>query len=290
MEIDFFRIILAFILGYFLSLSGSLSQLITNNSIASPSTLGMDGLAVLFVILAYFLPEQFLFGLPYEIVSFILFNFCFFFLSFLFFKKKHSIEVWEKFSITQLVIIGMAFNLFVGAIFSIIQFLFLSYNFQFPSGLWFGQVKNYENYYLSIYLILFLVSLIFSFIFAKRISILNYGSGMAFGLNLNVPKIQKTCLLLSLYLTGTVICFFGVFSFLSLVFPHLVRSQRLFRNNMAMELTYGSLISGAILAVLDLACFNAIINGAELPVGMVTSVIGAFFLILFLLKSKISKV
>lgn len=290
MEIDVIRFFLAFILGYFLSLSGSLSQLVTNNSIASPSTLGMDGMAVLFVIFAYFLPEAFLFNLPYELVSFILFNICFFILVFLFFIKKKPVEVWEKFNISQLVIMGMAFNLFVGAIFSIIQFLFISYNFQFPSGLWFGQVKNYENYYLSLYLILFLSCLIFSFLYAKKVSILNYGSGMAYGLRLNVSGIQKGCLLLSLYLTGTVICFFGVFSFLSLVFPHLVRSHSFFKNSMAKELTYGSLLSGVVLALLDLTCFNGVINGAELPVGMVTSVIGAFFLIVFLLKSKISKV
>jgi len=48
MEIEFGRLALSFIVGYFLCLSGSLSQLVTNNPLGSPSTLGMDGLAVFF--------------------------------------------------------------------------------------------------------------------------------------------------------------------------------------------------------------------------------------------------
>jgi len=56
MEFDFeiYRFFFAFLCGYFITVSGSLSQLMSNNSIASPSTLGMDGGAVLFVIFSQF--------------------------------------------------------------------------------------------------------------------------------------------------------------------------------------------------------------------------------------------
>jgi ABC-type Fe3+-siderophore transport system permease subunit len=55
MDIEWMRVLLAFFCGYFLTLSGSLSQIVTNNKLASSSTLGFDGLAVLMVLCAQFL-------------------------------------------------------------------------------------------------------------------------------------------------------------------------------------------------------------------------------------------
>jgi ABC-type Fe3+-siderophore transport system permease subunit len=76
-EWDVLRLMAATLAGVLLSVSGSLLQLTTRNELATPSTLGMDGLAVLAVILGHaaalflpFMPEDLslLFGISFGVV------------------------------------------------------------------------------------------------------------------------------------------------------------------------------------------------------------------------------
>ncbi len=290
-EFELTRFILAFICGYFLTVSGSLSQLVTNNSIASPSTLGMDGMAVLFVILSQFVVMGDLsISLSLESLSFIAISLlcatCYVF----FFLVRHKKFLASEINIQKLILFGLAFNLFVGAIFSIIQFLFMALNFEFPTGLWFGSLKQAESDLLPVFMGVFiLIQIIFSRLI-KKLEILNLGSDFALGVGINVSRIQGSSLIISMFLTGLVISYLGVFSFLGLIFPHILRSFNIFKTNMKMELMLGSYLCGFIFAIVDQFCFYGVVYGAELPVGMVSSVFGAFFLIFLVLRSRINRI
>ena len=151
--LDPIRLGVAFLSGYFLTLSGSLCQLTTNNSLASPSTLGMDGLGVLAILLAQFVILLFTPGLSVEFTSVILFLLFFLFLyGFIFLQKKN--DLWKLLNIKQLILLGLAFNLFIGAIFSIVQFLFLALKMEFPVGIWFGSFKHASLEALGIMLVI----------------------------------------------------------------------------------------------------------------------------------------
>lgn len=291
-NIDIVRFITSFIGGAFLTMAGSITQLIGGNVLASPSTLGMNALAVVFVMLSYFIPglSDFLGG-P-EWCSLILFHIGMMIFLFLLKddRKKIMTEIWSGEGMAKVLIFGLAFNLFIGAIFSIIQFLFMAYNLDFPSGLWFGSFKQVRMDFLYFLIPLF----VFCFILLKKmslhLSLLNFGSEFAYGLNINALRIQKKAFILALYLSGVVISFFGVFSFLGLVFPHLLRQVSFFKNNMENELLFGPVICGLFLAVLDQLTYVFLIEGAEVPVGMLSGIIGTFFLMAHLVKSRGSKV
>ena len=263
-NIDIVRFITSFIGGAFLTIAGSITQLIGGNVLASPSTLGMNALAVVFVMLSYFIPglSDFLGG-P---------------------------EIWSGEGMAKVLIFGLAFNLFIGAIFSIIQFLFMAYNLDFPSGLWFGSFKQVRMDFLYFLIPLFVFCIILLKKMSLHLSLLNFGSEFAYGLNINALRIQKKAFILALYLSGVVISFFGVFSFLGLVFPHLLRQVSFFKNNMENELLFGPVICGLFLAVLDQLTYVFLIEGAEVPVGMLSGIIGTFFLMAHLVKSRGSKV
>ena len=287
-EFEISRIVLAFICGYFLCLSGSLCQLVTNNNIASPSTLGMDALGVLLVICSQALLIFF-----DSSVSLVNISLALAFLSILllfifnhFFSKNHQ-DVWSQFDIKKIVLIGLSFNLFVGAIFSVVQFMFMALNFEFPSGLWFGSFKQVSQSWLSLFCLLFIFVQFLMLKKAGSLSLLNFGHSFALGRKLNASKLQRESLFLSLFLTLFVVIFFGVFSFLGLIFPHIIRSFGFFKTNMRAEVLWGPYIAGISLSVIDTICFNATYLGAEFPVGMVSGVIGAFLLILMLLKSRV---
>lgn len=285
LELDFIRIILAFFCGYFLCLSGSLSQLTTNNGISSPSTLGMDGFAVAFVILTYFLPVGF-----FDWLSPTHLSFCIFlsltvpiFIS----RRPKEITVWKELPTQKIIIFGLAFNLFIGAIFSIVQFMFVALNFDFPTSIWFGSLKQYELSYLFPFSLLFLICLIYTWQKKSEFELLNFGKAIAENVGINLRKLILFNLLIALVCTGLVISYFGVFSFLGLVFPHILRSFRPFKDSFKYEIVLGPLVMGVVFSFLDFLCFYFLIYGAEVPVGMVSGVLGSFFLIFLVLKSKL---
>lgn len=287
-EFELSRLILAFICGYFLCLSGSLCQLVTNNHIASPSTLGMDALGVLVVICAQAVIV--FFGLEYSLVAVSLFltliSLTLLYFIFKVTNKKQN-DIWSQFDVKKIVLIGLTFNLFVGAIFSVVQFLFMALNFEFPTGLWFGSFKQVDSAWLSFFCFLFIIIQIVVINKARELSLLNLGHNFVLGRNINASSLQRNSLILSLFLTLFVVIFFGVFSFLGLIFPHIIRSLKFFKINMRAEVVWGPYIAGLALCVTDILCFNYTYLGAEFPVGMVSGVIGAFLLILMLLKSRV---
>ena len=280
MEYDLLRIIFAFICGYALSLSGTLTQVVTSNSLASPSTLGFDGLVVLIVLISHFLVTFFV-DLDLAIISFGIFACCLLVLGLTgkIFSRRN-----KKLSMGQVILIGLGFNLLVGAVFSIVQFLFMAVNMQFPSGLWFGNFRSIDPQAIWILLPSFLIACLGVWRLAGPLTLINIDQTLAKSAGVNVSSIQKKSLLLSLLLTGSVICFFGVFSFLGLIFPHLMRSIKWFREDVKSELMWSPLLSGVLLSMLDLGCYNLTLYGAELPVGMVSSVIGSFLLIMIVIK------
>lgn len=285
MEIDLLRLLFAFFCGYFLAISGSLSQVTSHNHLASPSTLGMDGLAVVTVILSQGILVLLGVEFPLEHLSFALFILCFFGV-FVLSKGLFRFSLFET-DMQGIILLGLAFNLLVGAVFSVVQFLFMALNFEFPTGLWFGNFRFYSLSYLWLFVLAFIVTLLCLSKLAPKLRIMTIGNEFAQGCGINISKIQKQSLLLSLFLTGLVICYFGVFSFLSLIFPHLLRMVPVFRKNMRHELYYGPFLCGIALSFLDALCFHFDFRGAELPVGMVSSILGSFLLIGLLLKSRL---
>ena len=292
MELEWMRVLLAFFCGYFLALSGSLTQIVSQNNLASPSTLGFDGLAVITTLLAQFGISAAGISIPIEHLSFCIFIGIFSVIFFLSYRKKIDTnqKVFASSNIQVVILLGLGFNLLVGAVFSVVQFLFMAMNMDFPTGIWFGNFRYYDIWFLVIFTGIFVVSHIVKYSLGKHLRVMSIGSEFALGMGVKVQDVQKLSFLLSLFLTGTVISYFGVFSFLGLIFPHILRSLPIFKYNMKNEIYYGPYLSGVFLSVLDILCFEFDIYGAELPVGMVSSVLGALLLILLLVKSKLFRI
>lgn len=277
------RLCSALLAGIILSQTGSLLQLTTRNLLASPSTLGFDGLAIFWILIFH---SAFLFlnlevsvaglilaGLPLSILIAALYA--------LLMKGKNSIE--------KLVLMGLTFNLLIGTLFSLWQFLFVAFNLPFPVELWFGHFRFADQTTLLILACFEVLMVCGWFMFRRDMILLTLGQQLSKNLKLDEKKIHFV--LFTAIATGTflVIGLFGAFAFLALIFPLVARKIWFQRLDLKGELWWGSVGNGLFLMIIDLLCYHFPIMGAEIPVGLIATAVGAVSLIAILWKSHMAK-
>ena len=270
------RLFSSFFVGVLLSQSGSLIQLGTRNILSSPSTLGFDGLAVLWLLifhsvslylnLSYPVEWTFLLGMPLFILLGLLFP--------QFLKGKLKFE--------RIILLGITFNLFVGAIFSLWQFLFMAFNLPFPVELWFGHFRFASSVSLGILLGTELLVLVGMRFFYRDLKMFSIGPIMGLNWGLNEKRLFQFIFIVVAVSTLVVVNLFGAFSFLGLVFPLLARKMWFQKRDLAGEFFIGPVFNGFCLMVVDALCYFNPILGAEVPVGLIVTGIGAVSLILIL--------
>ena len=282
MDIDLLRLLTSFIVGAILSFSGSLIQITTRNDLASPSTLGMDGIAVL-MVMASFLIKSLGVNLPLSQLAFGLGLISLIFISYIapYFLKQKDLKI--------IVLMGLSVNLLVGAFFSIMQFMAMAFNLQFPDQLWFGRILSLDLFS-TLTLVLLLISLfIFLLKYRKAWKALLLGGGWCRGLGIPIDKIIKISLLLCFLSTLWVVVHFGVFGFLGLLFPLVLRQFKRYRGEPWREMTDGAIWAGLGFSILDQICFQVTFHGAEIPVGLPASLFGAAALVSILWKRNLKR-
>lgn len=283
-----FRGICSFLTGSCLAIAGSLAQLITHNQMSSPSTLGIQAYVVLVVLLLFSLNLVTPFHIEPSIIIL-----CSLVLPVIYLvtRPKARFQIYQNRLASigdKIVLLGVCFNLFVGALFSVFQFLAITLNIKYPSAIWFGHFKFADvNSSISI-----LLTSILAFLFVwknkKLIRYFNFGQDFVANLNLNTKRFYDFSILIILLISIICVSYFGVFSFLGLILPHFVKTIKLFKNDPFKEIFYGSVLSGLFLLGLDMMCYFFIIFGSEVPVGMLSSIVGSFYLVLYFSRKFLS--
>jgi iron complex transport system permease protein len=116
--------------------------------------------------------------------------------------------------------------------------------------------------------------LITLYFFWKRwdLNALTSGDDMARGLGVEVEKIRIRGLLLATVVTALVTCFHGVIAFLGLLAPHIGR--RLVGSDHRFLLWHSCLVGSFLLLLAD-TCGRLMVGSGTLPVGVLTSFMGA---------------
>jgi iron complex transport system permease protein len=119
-----------------------------------------------------------------------------------------------------------------------------------------------------------------SMLLAPRFDLLALGERNARHLGVNVERLRIVAIVIVALLTGAAVAFTGIIAFVGLVVPHIIR--------MVIGPAHRGLIvasavgGGALLVVADLMT-RTLVAGAELPIGMLTSLVGGpfFFFLLY---------
>ncbi|MEF7615540.1 iron ABC transporter permease [Aquincola sp. MAHUQ-54] len=115
--------------------------------------------------------------------------------------------------------------------------------------------------------------------FARALDALVLGEASASSLGLNLPQVRLLLVVLMALATGTAVAQAGLVAFVGLVSPHLVRR--------CVVVTHGGLLAlsalsgGVLLLAADVAA-RSVIAPQELPVGVLTAVVGGCYLMLLL--------
>lgn len=141
--------------------------------------------------------------------------------------------------------------------------------------------KSWDD--LWIFIIPASVSIILLLSTAEYLDILGNGEKTAQSLGLNLTT-TKVLVLISVSLaTSCAVCMGGIISFVGLIAPHITRN--LFGSK-HKKLIPASMLFGGILLLLSDTLSRILIAPAEIPVGIITSLIGVpFFLVVLRRKS-----
>ena len=277
MEIRLPRAILCVLVGATLAVGGVLMQALFRNPIVEPGLVGTSsgaafGAALYFVLGATFkfnvgewtLPLAACFGAILSTV-----------LVFLFSNSKQS----GKSSIVILLLTGIAINaLFMSGV------GFLSYIARDPQArsitFWNLGTLSGANWHSviiigSITCCCFVVALRYS----KHLNALMIGEDEAQYLGINIKQLKLIIISINVIMIATATAFVGVISFIGLIVPHLLRI--IHGSDNRFLIIHGAILGGILLSISDLTA-RLLLSPAELPIGIVTSVIGVPIFIILL--------
>jgi iron complex transport system permease protein len=273
------RALLGFIAGAILALSGLVCQSLFKNSLATPDLLGISSGAAAGAVVAL----KFNLYIPFFGMGGLYF---FSFLGalsaviFIFFITR----VIKNSSLYTFLMSGVAINFFYAAIIVFFQYIF-DYSDTFSLLRWLMGGISVAGYKEIVFLLFILVFfLVFVFSFKKEFLLLSAGDDFAQSRGLNVANFRIYSFLgLSIFI-GAVVSICGPIGFIALVVPHISRSWGSSRYNATVTFTF--LLGGGLLVLADFLA-RTLIPPADIPVGIVTSLIGApFFLLLLIARLK----
>jgi iron complex transport system permease protein len=125
--------------------------------------------------------------------------------------------------------------------------------------------------------------LLAAFVLSKQIRLLSVGSEQAKGLGVNVDYVQWGILFIAVLLTGTAVSVSGIVGFVGLVAPHIARN--VFGRDERVHI-FASAVTGMILVMLSDLLARTLVEGQELPLSTLLSLVGGPFFLFLISRQK----
>lgn len=273
------RVLMAVVVGSGLALSGVAMQAIVKNPLANPYILGISSGASLGATMGILLGSFYWMG-TYG-VSFGAFVGALFTSLFVF---TIAFSGTGRGNTIKLLLAGMAINAICSAFTNFI--IYMAKDAEGIRSVTFWSMGGLTSASWNLLPIPLVVTVIITVFFLTQFRILNVlllGEESAMTLGIDVAKIRKVYLVLTSCVTGVVVAASGTIGFVGLIVPHIVRM--LVGSDHKRVLPISVLAGGIFLIWCDVFA-RMVIHNSELPIGIVTAMIGGpFFIYLMLTKS-----
>ncbi len=271
------RIILGLAVGGALSLSGVILQGIYRNPLVEPYTLGISGGASLGVAFTIVLGLHLKYGEIMLPLSGFIGAFLIIFLVYTLGSRGGKVKVQD------MLLTGVMVS-FVAS--SGMMLLMALSNTENLHGIIFwtmGSLDEPNNLLIWLTLIVSIAGLVVSYLFARPLNALRLGEEKALHLGINTGVAIKSLFLIASLLAGVCVSVAGVIGFVGLIIPHLLRL--VLGSDYRILLASSFLLGGSFIVLSDVVA-RTIIAPNELPIGVITGIIGGSIFIVMMNSRK----
>jgi len=270
------RVLLAALVGGALAITGALLQVVFQNPMADASLLGVGSGAALGAVIAVKLGWSFDIFMALPAAAFVG-------------ALGAALIVYmvaqgtRSSSLTSLILTGLAVSAFLSGLTSII--LIASEEFRVRAVFFWlaGGLEGRGFTHLGLAALLVIPACIVAGFLCRPLDLLLLGETEARTLGLNVPRMRLLLLGLAALLSGATTSIAGSVPFVGLMAPHAMRSLV---GPRASRLLPASFLAGAILVVLSDLLARAFSDKYDLPLGAITSLSGAPYLLQILRRTE----
>ncbi|WP_404376069.1 FecCD family ABC transporter permease [Vreelandella aquamarina] len=271
------RLLLGMAVGAMLAGSGAAMQGLFRNPLADPTLLGLASGAGLFVALWIVLFQEGAGSLYGQFAAGFLGALCVCGVVFGIAKRQGG----SGGAVMSLLLAGLAINTLAGAAGGVLAFVASDEQLRQLSLWGMGTLTNalWHTTALALVLIAFALWLLLGS--AKALDLLQLGEATAYAAGLDATRLKRRIVLATSLGVGLCVALTGVIGFLGLLVPHCLR---LWLGPGHRLLLPASMLGGAILLVMADALARTLAAPAELPVGLLTSLLGGPYFLYLLMR------
>ncbi len=260
------RLLIAFAVGGMLAMAGSWFQVLLGNPLAEPYVLGVAGSsatgAILLMTIAgsvWLMSAGAFAGAMVGIAT---------------------VMAFAYLGTGRLLLAGVVLAAFWGAFITLLLALMPEHDISLAFAWMMGDLSS-SDIPTAILLLVWVIALLYGLSLSRSLDALLLGERHATMLGVDVPKLRRTLLILASFVTAIAVTAAGTIGFVGLVIPHLMRLLFGSLHRIALP---ASAFGGGLLLMLADAASRSVIAPAELPVGVLTAMIGVPLFLWLLLK------
>ncbi|MDD3065747.1 MAG: iron ABC transporter permease [Endomicrobiaceae bacterium] len=267
------RFILAVVAGAGLASSGCIFQGILRNPLADPFTLGISGGSAFGASIA--------FALGLSAIGWIYIPMCAFIGAIIAIFLVYALNIKKGFDSNSMILSGVVASYIFSAMVMLI-FAILSSDKLFSAFMWLmGNLSSFDERLLMPVSIVIIIGILILCLFGNLINVITLGEQKASSLGINTARTVKYIFLLSSLITASAVSCCGVIGFVGLMMPHIMR--KIVGNDHRVLIPLSAFAGAIFLPVCD-TLSKTLLAPVEMPVGVLTSIVGGLFFIILLLK------
>jgi iron complex transport system permease protein len=279
LEIRLPRVLLAIIAGAGLAASGATMQGVLRNPLVSSYILGISAAAGFGAALAIVLGIGFIAGVGWYLVIVNAYVF-----SWLAMAMVYGIARLRGITPETVILAGVAIGYLFSAALSLIQYVAPEYEAVRAVVFWLMGGLNRATWESIIILFPIVILTIFLMVLqAWNINVVSMGEDVATSLGVTPKRVLTVTMVLETLATASIISFTGVIGFVCLISPHIARM--LIGSDHRFLIPCSSLVGACLLLCSD-TVGRLVLQPTEIPVGIVTSLLGVPFFLYILVSRR----
>jgi len=277
------RVILGALVGSTLAIAGAAIQGLFRNPLAEPGLIGISSGASLFAVLMIVLEARF-FSFLTEAFGYYALSFAAFIGACITTFIVYNLAMRKgKADITTLLLVGIAINALAGSFTGLLTYIATDEQLRNITFWSLGSLGGASWKSVTGILPFVVIPLVALPLFGKSLNTLSLGESQAGHMGINVTLLKKIIIILATLGVGASVAVSGMIGFIGLVIPHILRIAFTADNRLVVP---GAALLGASVLILSDLIARTLVAPAELPIGILTAIIGAPIFIYIIMNER----